>query len=132
MLGSIPNLKFADQDLCDENKFPYLAGKKYPKKFIDPQTLFIRVEPKTWETLLDKLGILNLLQIPHFGRSAQINACINMVLSCVHGIYLCLDIVVFIDIELIVQITGLPTIVEDPSLLFIDNSNGKSLSRKMK
>jgi hypothetical protein len=85
MLGAIPSLKFTDHDLSDEKKFPDLAPRKYLKTFIDPETSFIRVEPKTWATGLEKSGILNLLQIPHFGRSVEINACVKMLLRCIHG-----------------------------------------------
>jgi hypothetical protein len=107
MLGAIPNLKFVDHDLLDENKFPELALRKYLKTFIFLETSFIRVEPKPWVAGLVKLGIMNLLNISHFGRSVEINAFVKMLLSCIHGLFLWLDKLVSIEIELISQITKL-------------------------
>jgi hypothetical protein len=66
MLGVVSNLKFADHDLSDEKKFPDLSLRKYLRTFIDPETSFIIVDPNTWEAGLEKLGILNLLQISAF------------------------------------------------------------------
>jgi hypothetical protein len=79
MLGAMSSLKFVDHDLSNEKKFLDLAQRKYLNTFIDPETSFIIVEPKTWETGLEKSRILNLLQIPHFGRSPEINLCENVV-----------------------------------------------------
>jgi hypothetical protein len=91
MLGTVENLKFEDHDLSDEKKFLELAPKKYLKRVIFLETSFILVEPQTWATGLDKSRIMNLLEIPHFGRSVNINTCVNMLLSCVHGGYLWLE-----------------------------------------
>jgi hypothetical protein len=49
MLRAIPSLKFVDHDLSEDNKFLDLDPRKYLNKFINPETSFIRVEPKTWE-----------------------------------------------------------------------------------
>jgi hypothetical protein len=53
--------------------------------------------------------LIEPLRNPTFGRSNEINACVNMLLRCVHGGYLWLDRPVSIDIDLIVCITGLPS-----------------------
>jgi hypothetical protein len=74
---------------------------------------------------LEKSGILNLLQILHFGRSNEINTCVKMLLSCIHGGYLWLDRPMSIDTELIAWIIGFPMTGEDPSILFTDKSNEK-------
>jgi hypothetical protein len=71
MLGLVPNLKYADHDITDEKKFPELAPSKYLKKYINAETQMIVIEPQTWETGLEKVGILNLFDIPHFGRSTR-------------------------------------------------------------
>lgn len=59
--------------------------------------MFILVEPQAWATGLEKLGILNLLEISHFGRSTEINVCVKLLLSYIHGGYLWLDMVVSVD-----------------------------------
>jgi hypothetical protein len=90
------------------------------------------IEPKVWETRLHKASILNLFNIPHFGRSNEVNAYIKMLPSCVHGGYLWLNRLVSIDTDFIVCIIGLPSHEEDPTLLFFDKKNEKTLSKSMR
>jgi hypothetical protein len=66
---------------------------------------------------LEKEGILNLLEISHFGWSMEINACVKVLLSCVHGGTLWLDPPVSM-ILLIACITGFPKARRGPGLLF--------------
>jgi hypothetical protein len=85
MLGKISTLKFSDHDIMDEKKFPELAREKYLCTKSVPGTGEILLEPQMWATRLEKSGILNLLEIPHFGCSLEINACVKLLLNCVHG-----------------------------------------------
>ena len=39
------------------------------KRYINAETKLVVIEPEIWETRLQKDGILNLFNIPHFGRS---------------------------------------------------------------
>jgi hypothetical protein len=48
-------------------------------------------------------GILNLFEIPHLGRSQEVNACFNMLLNCVHGGYLLLDRPNYIDTHFLIH-----------------------------
>jgi hypothetical protein len=57
-----------------------------------------------WEIGLDKSGILNLLEVPHFGCILEINACVKLLLSSIHGGTLWLDPQVSTDTTLIVWI----------------------------
>jgi hypothetical protein len=61
-----------------------------------------------------------------------VNACVKMLLTCVHGSYLWLDRPISIDTYLIARITGLPSQGEDPTLLFVDKKNDKTLSESMR
>jgi hypothetical protein len=90
------------------------------------------VEPHEWETGLEKIGILNLLEISHFGRSAKVNICVKILLRCIHEGFLCLDRPMSIDTQLIVWTTGFPLAREDPLPLFTDKYKDKSLVDKMK
>jgi hypothetical protein len=81
---------------------------------------------------MEKTSILNLFYILHFGRSADINICVKLLLSCVHGGFLWLDRPVSIDMELIVCITGLSSKGEDPLPFFTEKSKEKAYSKKMK
>jgi hypothetical protein len=74
---------------------------------------------------------LNLLEVPHFGCSLEINVCVNILLNCVHGGTLCLDPPMSIYTSLIAWITGLPKIGEDSTTLF-NKAGEKALSEAMK
>jgi hypothetical protein len=89
--------------------FPELVPSKFLMKSISSETHMIVIEPQVWARGLQKVGLLNLFDIPHFGRSQEINACVKMLLSCVHRGYMWLDRPISIDIDLIVCITGLPS-----------------------
>jgi len=67
---------------------------------------------------LEKVRILNLLEISHFGWGEKTNVYVKMLLSCVHGGEIWLDPFVSIDTALIACITGLPKDGEDPGILF--------------
>jgi hypothetical protein len=53
-------------------------------------------------------GIMNLLDIPHFGCGKQINGCVKQLLERVHGGVLWMDRLVPINVDLITTIIGLP------------------------
>jgi hypothetical protein len=78
-----------------------------------------------------EVGILNLLEVPHFGCNLEINSCVKLLLSCIHGGTLWLDPPVSIDTALIAQITGLPKAGEDPTILF-NKVGERALSEEMK
>ena len=49
------------------------------------------------------------MEIPHFGRGKDVNACVKKLLDLVHEGILWMNRPISIDVELIVEITGLPT-----------------------
>ena len=57
---------------------------------------------------------MKLLEIPHFGRGKDVNARVKQLLALVHGGILWMDRPISIDVELIVEIMGLPTDGEKP------------------
>jgi hypothetical protein len=73
-----------------------------------------------------------LLEIPHFGRILEINACVKILLSCIHGGTLWIDPQVSINTQLIAWITGLQIKGEDLKTIFANKSREKSLSESMK
>jgi len=81
---------------------------------------------------LERVGILKFFDIQHFDRSNEVNACVNFLLTCLHGVYLWLDMIIYIDTYLIARITGLPTQRKDPNLLFVDNKTNKTMSEEMR
>jgi hypothetical protein len=74
------------------------------------------------------MGILDMLDLPHFGRGHNAIACVKKLLVVTHGGDIWLDKPVPITIELISQITGLPIPGMDPTLFLDDKTKEKSLA----
>ena len=56
------------------------------------------LQPKKWTKGLANTKILNLLEIPHFGRGKDVNNCIKQLLVVLHGGFLWLEEPVSIDV----------------------------------
>ena len=95
---------------------------------INPTTKVEALTPQAWIASLQPSGLLNLLHIPHFGCSNEINAVIKVLLSCVHGGHLWLDCRVDITIDLIHRITGLSKTGVDPMTHFVGKDQDKKLA----
>jgi hypothetical protein len=67
------------------------------------------MEPKQWIRGIQNTWIMTLLDIAYFGRGKDVNACVKQLLALVHRSILCMDRPVFVDVELIFEITILPT-----------------------
>jgi hypothetical protein len=89
-------------------------------------------QPHQWATGLDRTRILGLLKIPHFGRGRYAMTCTKKLLAVVHGGDIWLDKPIPITVELITEITGLPTEGMDPALILDDKSKEKTLVEEMK
>jgi hypothetical protein len=89
-------------------------------------------QPYQWATGLEKTRILGLLNLPHFGRGQYTTTCIKQLLAVTHGGDIWLDKPIPITVELITQITGLPTRGMDPALILDDKSKEKALAEEMK
>jgi hypothetical protein len=63
---------------------------------------------------------MNLLDIPHFEHSKNVGIFIKQFLAQVHGGILWMDRLVYLDVELITKITGLPTVGAHPEE-YLDN-----------
>ena len=74
-----------------------------------------------------KSGLLNLLQIPHFGRGIEVNSLVRLLLSYLHGGYLWLSNWVDIGVDLIHHITGLSKHGNDPQI----NIDGKTKDTRL-
>jgi hypothetical protein len=76
--------------------------------------------------------IIKLLDIPHFGRRKHINGCVKQFLARVHGGILWMDRPVSINIDLITEITRLPTYGEKSKKYLEDKAEEKSISDEIK
>jgi hypothetical protein len=111
MLGKVPKLRYVDHDVRDADKFPELAEETYitNTREIGPLGKFI-LETTQWIMRLYNLRIMNLLDIPHFGRSKNVRIRVKQLVTCIHGGILWMDRPMQIDVELISKITRLPRV----------------------
>jgi hypothetical protein len=77
LLGCVEKLWYSDHNVTDMDKFPEFAKQVYldsvgTRPFDDPI-----LQSKQWAAGLANTEILNLLDIPHFGRGHDINNCIK-------------------------------------------------------
>jgi len=97
MIAMIPALRYVDHDIIDEKKFLELVPNNFLKNQISSKTHMIFIRPHIWDTRLQKEGILNLFDIPHFGRIQKINVCVKVLLSCVDEGYISVNNPIFIN-----------------------------------
>jgi hypothetical protein len=132
LLGHVGKLKYSDHDVSDDTKYPELAPRVYMQNIVVNQLGETISQPHQWAVGLDRTGILGLLQLPHFGRGQYATACIKQLLAVTHGGDIWLDRPVPITMDLITQITGLPSRGMDPALILDDKSKEKALAEEMK
>jgi hypothetical protein len=90
------------------------------------------LEPTQWILRIYNTEIMNLLDIPHFGRGKHINKCVKNMLERVHRGILWMDRPIPINVYLIVAITGLPTDREKPKQYLEDKMKVKAISDEIK
>jgi hypothetical protein len=49
------------------------------------------IDPTLWIVSLYNSGIMNLLEIPHFDRGRDVNACVKQILECINGGFLWME-----------------------------------------
>jgi hypothetical protein len=86
MLGKEPTLRYAHHDVRDAAKFLDLVGETYliNKEEIEPLGKSI-MESAQWIIGLYNYGIMNLLDIPHFGHGKNVELYIKQLVVHVHG-----------------------------------------------
>jgi hypothetical protein len=132
VLGCVEKLQYSDQDVADVDKFSEFAKQVYLDSvgtgpFGDPI-----LQLKQWAVRSANIEILNLLDIPHFGRSRDVNNCVKQLMAATHGGYLWVEEPVSIDVELITFIIGMPSRGENPMQYFDDKTQEKVLAEEMK
>jgi hypothetical protein len=132
LLGCIDKLRYADHDVSDTGKFPEFMQQVYMEILGTGPLGDPVLQPKQWIAGLFNTGIMNFLEIPHFGRGKYVNNCIKKLLAVLHGGFLWMDRSVSIDVELISFITGLPSDGEKPMQYMDDKTKEKALMEEMK
>jgi hypothetical protein len=87
-LDKIVTLEFSDFKLGDCKNHNMLTPHMYLTRMKGKN---LRIIPQPWTMNLVQSTVLNVMKIPHFGRHREVNVCVKLLLSCYHGIYLCLD-----------------------------------------
>ena len=67
LLGYVNDLKYQDYNLLYHIKFPQFQVDQYMAMTVNPATKIEALTLQAWIALLQPSGMLNLLQIPHFG-----------------------------------------------------------------
>jgi hypothetical protein len=76
--------------------------------------------------------LLNVMNIPHFRRHQEVNACVKLLLSCYHGSYVWLNHRIMVDPMLINQIMGLSMKGPDSHDFYPEKSMDRALAQKIK
>jgi hypothetical protein len=88
--------------------------------------------PQPWTMNIVQSTILNVMKIPHFGRHQEVNACIKILFSFFHRVYLWLYRCITINLVLIHTITRLSMQGPDPQDFYPGKVVDRSLAQKIK
>jgi hypothetical protein len=122
---NIATLKLNDFNLGDRKNHSMLTPHRYLTRMKGKNSKII---PQPWNKNLAQSTILNLMKIPHFGRHQEVNACVNISLSCYHGSYLWLDRCITVNPILIHRIIGLSMKGLDPQEFYQEKVADRALA----
>jgi hypothetical protein len=125
----IATLNFSDFNLGDRKVYNMLALHKYLTRTKGKNS---KIVPHSWTMNLAQSTLLNFMNIPHFGRHQEVNACINLLLSCYHGRYLWLNRRITVDPTLINRITGISMQGPDPQHFYPGKTTDHALAQTIK
>jgi hypothetical protein len=122
-------LKFSDFNLGYCKVYNMLTPHKYLTRTKGKNSKIIS---HSWTMNLAQSTLLNVMNIPHFGRHQEVNACVKLLLSCYHGDYLWLNCRITVDLMLINQIIGLSMQGPDPQEFYPGKAMDHTLAHKIK
>jgi hypothetical protein len=108
-VGGVKGHRYYDHDVYKTINFLDLATHSYLESRGEGPSGVPLLDPAQWILGLYNNDIMNLLDIPHFGSGKLINGCVKNLLARVHRGILWMDMPVLINVDLIVEITRLPT-----------------------
>jgi hypothetical protein len=121
--------KFSDFNLGDHKNHSMCAPHMYLTRMKGKNS---RIIPQPWTMNLAESTILNVMKIPHFGRNQEVNACLNLLLSCYHGGYLWLDRRITFESTSIHRITELSMQGPDPQDSYPGKATDHALAQRIK
>jgi hypothetical protein len=122
-------LKFSDFNLGDRKVYNMFTPHKYLTINKGNNSKII---PQSWTHNLAQSTLLNVMNIPHFERHREVNACVKLLLSCYHGGYLWLNHCITFDPKLINRIIGLIMQGPDPQESYPRKSMDHALAQRIK
>jgi hypothetical protein len=118
----ITALKFIDFNLDDRKVYNMLVPHKYLTRKKEKNSKII---PQSWTINLTQSTLLNVMNIPHFGRHQEVNACVKLLLSCYHGGYLWLNRRITVDPMLMIQEHRSKPVMRQPTNISKRTFNGE-------
>ena len=88
ILLNLKKIGFIDHDL---QKLLELTLSRYMTSLRETEDGPIHLVQMEWEIGLEKLGLLSLMHMPHFGRTTEVNTCVKQVLVYLHQRFIWLD-----------------------------------------
>jgi len=129
MLGKVPKLKYAYHDITDITKFPDFTQEVYLEEKGEVRPLGKPImDPTQWFIGIYNSGMMNLLDIQHFGHGKNVGLCIKQLLAKVHRDILWMDRSVPIDVDIIAKITCFPTSGVNPENYLDYKAKDKEIS----
>jgi len=132
LLAKAPNLCMEDWDLNDRNKYPQFEPIKCLQYVYYEEVGVTRVEPMKWVVRIQHIGLLNMLYVPHFGRSNINTICVRQLLELVHDRHFWLGDPILIDDMLIRRIIALLHQGANSNEAFVGKYQEKKLVDQMK
>jgi hypothetical protein len=125
----ITTLNINDFNLGYHKNFSMLSPHRYLTRTKGKKS---RIIPQPWTMDLVHSTILNVMEIPHFGRHQEVNACVKILMLIFHGGYLWLDRRITIDLALIHWITRLSIQGADLQDFYPGKTANCALAQKIK
>jgi hypothetical protein len=127
--AKITMLMFSDFSLGDRKNYNMLSPYKYLTRMKGKNSKII---PHPWTMNLAQSTLLNVMNIPHFGRHQEVNGYVNLLLSCYHGENQWLDRRITVDLTMIHRITGLSMQGPDPQEFYPGKASDRTLAQRIK
>jgi len=132
VLGKIAQLKIEDAEFNDRSKYPQFELRRYLKKVQYLESGVTRLQPHQWATGLQRVGLLNILNVPNSDRSTSNASYVRQLLSLVHDGCLWLGTRIPTEEMLIKIITAFPHQGKDHIDGFVGKNKDKEMMKMMK
>jgi hypothetical protein len=131
LLGCVVKIRYLEHDVANEERFPKFSQHIYLESIGRGPFGGPILQPKSWVAGLENTRILNLLEIPNFGRGKEVNNCIKKLKEVLHGGFLYMEQPTSIDVELIATIMGFSSMGKNLAQYLDEKTKEKELAEEM-